>query len=184
MSFMLLAGFLLCGSAYAPRGHGDYSSTYAMVKLVPAGGSGITGTLKLQQSGQYLIIRGDIYGLTTGSHGFHVHEKGDIGNDCKNAGGHFNPQQHDHAAHSSPSRHAGDLGNIEVTGDHTSVYIVDGLLELGYGTMDVIEKAIVVHEGEDDLGLGDGDSKKTGNAGARVACGIIKSVTLSEFWSS
>eukprot|EP00092_Neocalanus_flemingeri_P026263 GFUD01028466.1.p1 GENE.GFUD01028466.1~~GFUD01028466.1.p1 ORF type:complete len:198 (+),score=26.09 GFUD01028466.1:88-681(+) len=183
MSFMLLLGFLLCGSASSTSstersesGQGDYSGTYALVEMVPAGESGVNGTLKLQEFGQNLYIRGNIFGLTPGLHGFHVHEIGDIGNDCMDAGEHFNPQQVEHAAPSATIRHAGDLGNIEVTEDDTSVYIVNERLKLGYGKMDVIDKAIVVTEGYDDLGLGDGDSKKDGNSGARLACGIIKLV--------
>ena len=56
---------------------------------------------------------------------------------------------------------------------------MDTVITLGDGgDRDVANRAIVVHAGEDDLGLGVGDaaegSKKTGNAGGRVACGIIK----------
>jgi len=62
---------------------------------------------------------------------------------------------------------------------YTFIEIVDDVITLGDGgDRDVANRAIVVHAGEDDLGLGVGDaaegSKKTGNAGGRVACGIIK----------
>ena len=61
----------------------------------------------------------------------------------------------------------------------TFINFDDAIISLGDGgPSDVADRAIVVHAGEDDLGLGVGDkaeeSKKTGNAGARVACGIIK----------
>ena len=61
----------------------------------------------------------------------------------------------------------------------TPVDIVDKMITLGDGgENDIVGRAFVVHAGEDDLGLGVGDaasgSKKTGNAGPRVACGIIK----------
>merc|ERR1719154_64931 len=47
------------------------------------------------------MFMGEITGLAEGNHGFHVHEKGDLGNKCMNAGGHFNPGKKNH----------GDLGN-------------------------------------------------------------------------
>lgn len=74
-------------------------------------------------------------------------------------------------------RHAGDLGNIvSPPGSATPVAINDKQITLGDGgSHDVAGRAIVVHAGEDDLGRGgDEGSTKTGNAGARVACGIIK----------
>ena len=80
-------------------------------------------------------------------------------------------------------RHAGDLGNIYTfpSSPVTFVTIEDNIISLGDGGLrDIAGRAIVVHAGQDDLGRGVGDkaveSKKTGNAGARVACGIIKVV--------
>ena len=61
----------------------------------------------------------------------------------------------------------------------TRINIVDHVITLDQDSANsVIGKAFVVHLGEDDLGIpglrdGDADSLKTGNAGARVACGII-----------
>ena len=75
------------------------------------------------------------------------------------------------------NRHVGDLGNIVTPPTHfTPVYIVDELITLEPGEENCISNlAIVVHAGEDDLGMGgDEGSLKTGNAGARVACGIIR----------
>ena len=84
-----------------------------------------------------------------------------------------------HGGPDADERHAGDLGNIEADDDGVArVYIVDHHISLGpTSTNNVVGKAFVVHAGEDDLGLGQGDdlqgSLKTGNAGARVACGKI-----------
>merc|ERR1711874_516393 len=140
----------------------------AVVELVPGAG---------------VVNKGEIIGLGSGLHGFHVHMTGDTGNYCKAAGGHFNPYEQQHSSPRSLSRHAGDLGNIiTIEGSAiTVVSLVDNVITLGDGgETDVANRAIVVHAGQDDLGLGRGDqaeeSKKTGNAGARVACGIIKMV--------
>jgi len=137
--------------------------------------------LKLIQGPGHVRIVGIIYGLKPGPHGFHVHMNGDTGDNCKAAGGHFNPNMNEHSAKSSVARHAGDLGNI-ITPTYsgvTQIGLVDEVITLGDGgSRDIAGRAIVVHAGEDDLGMGVGDkaegSKKTGNAGARVACGIIK----------
>lgn len=65
----------------------------ARVDLVPGGESGVSGTLLLKQAGPGgpVLITGAIKGLSEGPHGFHVHMKGELGNGCKDAGGHFNP---------------------------------------------------------------------------------------------
>ena len=78
-----------------------------------------------------------------------------------------------------PRRHAGDLGNIvTLTSGITQVTITDSVITLGDGGInDVAGLAVVVHVEEDDLGRGGDDqpmSVVTGNAGAKVACGIIE----------
>ena len=64
-----------------------------MVDFVDANGSNITGKVFLQQltPDSAVMIEGEIYNLKEGLHGFHVHENGETGNDCADAGGHFNP---------------------------------------------------------------------------------------------
>ena len=153
-----------------------------MVELLSGGGDvNITGSLFLEQGPYGVFIKGEILGLGPGRHGFHVHMTGDTGDNCKAAGGHFNPDQQEHSSPRSLSRHAGDLGNIlTLQGSPvTFVSLVDSGVTLGDGgERDIAGRAVVVHAGEDDLGLGKGDlaeeSKKTGNAGPRVACGIIR----------
>ena len=73
-------------------------------------------------------------------------------------------------------RHVGDLGNIEAGSDGTAmVDIEDDVITLNADSdNNVLGRAIVVHGEEDDLGIcGDMGSITTGNAGARVACGLI-----------
>ena len=61
-----------------------------------------------------MVLNVSVTGLTQGSHGFHVHEFGDISGGCKTAGGHFNPDETDHGAHDDPhdERHVGDLRSL------------------------------------------------------------------------
>ena len=66
------------------------------------------------------------------------------------------------------SRHAGDMGNIEADKDgHATLDYVDRTITLS-GERSIIGHAVIVHEKEDDL-----KTQPTGNAGARVACGVI-----------
>ncbi|VDK56643.1 unnamed protein product [Anisakis simplex] len=132
------------------------------------------GVLDMKQVGGTVEIKGTLQGLSPGLHGFHVHEKGDIGNGCVAAGGHFNPSNKTHGAPDDIERHVGDLGNIEANeAGVANVSIEDSVISLR-GPYSVIGRAIVVHEKADDLGRGNTPaSKTTGDAGARVACGII-----------
>ena len=90
--------------------------------------------------------------------------------------------QHFQNVHGAPSdgvRHVGDLGNILTPGNGpTVVTILDDVISLApEDDTSILGKAIVVHAGEDDLGTaGDSGSLATGNAGGRVACGIICAV--------
>lgn len=109
-----------------------------------------------------------------GLHGFHIHEFGDNTNGCISAGAHFNPYTKEHGAPDSDVRHVGDLGNIEAGGDGVAkVNITDKVISLE-GDRSILGRTLVVHADQDDLGKGGHElSKTTGNAGARVACGVI-----------
>jgi len=124
--------------------------------------------------GENVYIRVYITGLAPGKHGFHVHEKGDITGGCGSTGGHYNPDRMTHGAPGDEVRHVGDLGNVEANSlGIVDTTFTDHVMSLT-GPRSVIGRAVVVHELNDDLGRGNHpDSKKTGNAGGRVACGVI-----------
>ncbi|CAG7833663.1 unnamed protein product [Allacma fusca] len=148
----------------------------AVVVLHPDKDSGVRGILYLSQEGNHapVNINGTITGLTPGKHGFHIHQSGNTAEGCKSAGGHFNPFTQPHGAPGDDKRHIGDLGNIEANSEGTTeIKITDSKISLA-GTTTIIGRSVVVHEKEDDLGKGgDEGSTKTGNAGGRVACGVI-----------
>lgn len=132
------------------------------------------GVIDLTQVGTLVKLNGSVTGLKPGLHGFHIHEKGDLGNGCLASGAHFNPHKLMHGAPDDSNRHVGDLGNINApaSGD-TPISISDSVIALS-GQHDVIGRAIVIHSDADDLGRGSSElSKTTGNAGSRVACGVI-----------
>ena len=97
------------------------------------------------------------------------------------SGPHFNPAGKTHGAPGDEERHAGDLGNITAGADGVAaVALKDAQIPLS-GPNSIVGRAVVVHELADDLGKGDHSepgtqgktSKTTGNAGARLACGVI-----------
>jgi Cu-Zn family superoxide dismutase len=111
------------------------------------------------------------------THGLHVHTLGNLVDGCISAGGHFNPSNSPHGGptDAADARHAGDLGNVraDATGV-VDVCLTDDLISLAGGARSIIGRSIVLHADEDDLGRGGhADSKTTGHAGARIACGVV-----------
>lgn len=138
-------------------------------------GEPVQGVIHFSQEGEGPVqITGEIKGLKPGLHGFHVHEWGDTTDGCTSAGGHFNPHGKTHGGPGDDERHAGDLGNVEAGGDGVAkVNLTDKNLAL-CGSLNIVGRTMVVHADPDDLGKGGhDDSKTTGHAGARVACGVI-----------
>ena len=128
-------------------------------------------------------ISGLVYGLSPGEHGFHIHEAGDLADNCAAAGGHFNPFGKNHGAPGAEERHVGDLGNVAADEEmNTFVRIEDHLVKLsGEPELSVLNRAIVIHEGVDDLGLGgEEDSMTTGHAGPRAACCVITDTHITQ----
>lgn len=140
--------------------------THGVVVLKATKGNKVRGRLSLVQTDAGVKVTGRVNGLTPGEHGFHIHELGDItAPDGTSAGGHFNPDGHDHGSPGDDKHHAGDLGNI--TADDEGVAKVD-ILQKGLKLHFVIGRSIVVHAGKDDL-----KSQPSGDAGPRVAVGVI-----------
>ena len=148
---------------------------------VLTGSKGVSGKILFSEAGAAVRLTGTISGLAPGQHGFHIHQFGDTTNGCLSTGPHFNPAGKSHGAPTDSERHAGDLGNITAGADgKANVDITDNQIALE-GPLNIIGRAIVCHELPDDLGKGDHSqpgtqgktSKTTGNAGARLACGVI-----------
>jgi len=141
----------------------------AIAVLHPASGSQVTGTVTFTKAGDAVQVVADITGLTPGKHGFHIHEFGDCSSsDGSSAGGHFNPTHKQHGAPDASDRHAGDLGNIEADASGKAhLEWSDKVMKLS-GADSIVGHAVIVHEKADDL-----KTQPTGNAGGRLACGVI-----------
>ncbi len=173
---MTLAGLLsIAHAAAAGAGHDaladDASARQAVAHVQGAGAEKdkITGTVTFTAADEGVKVVADIEGLTPGKHGFHVHEFGDCSDPkAASAGGHFNPGNHQHGAPDASDRHAGDLGNIEADASGKAhVDVTDKSMKLS-GDNGVIGHAVIVHEKADDL-----KTQPTGDAGGRLACGVI-----------
>jgi len=134
-----------------------------------AGNEGVQGVVVFTKQGEGVKVEANVSGLSPGEHGFHVHALGDINcDDGKCTGDHFNPTNEKHGGPDSEERHAGDLGNISVGDDGKGTYNrVDRVVKLN-GPHSVIGRAMIVHAGRDDL-----TSQPSGDAGARLAYGVI-----------
>ena len=137
--------------------------------------SEVNGIIVFTQTASGVKVEYDINGLSDGKHGFHIHECGDLTEGCKSACAHFNPYNKKHGGLDSTERHAGDLGNITSKDGKSSGSLIATSLSLRFKHRAcIIGRMALVHKDADDLGLGENpESLITGNAGERVACGVI-----------
>lgn len=148
------------------------SAGTASATLAATEGNSVGGTLQFAAVDGGVRVTGQVTGLPgAGEHGFHVHEKGDCSDpDASSAGGHFNPASTAHGRVGQGEHHAGDSDNITANGE--GVATVDTLLQgvsLGDGAdTDIVGKGVIVHADADDY-----TTQPTGNAGGRLACGVI-----------
>jgi Cu-Zn family superoxide dismutase len=145
----------------------------AQAKLAPTKDSKVSGLVTFVQTADSVHVTAKVEGLTPGAHGFHIHEKGDCSApDGSSAGGHFNPTSAPHGDPSHASKHSGDFGNI--TADAKGVATLDVKVPLAQLTLtegspvNALNRGVIVHTAADDY-----KTQPTGNAGGRLACGVI-----------
>ena len=164
-----------CGTAPGPKTAAPSAQStagQAVANLASASGSLVSGKVTLTPMADGVHLTGIVGGLPANStHGFHIHEKGDCSAaDASSAGPHFNPSAAPHGKAESGAHHAGDMDNVVANAEgvvNLDVH-VSGVTLGGGAANDIAGRALVVHAAPDDY-----TSQPAGNAGARVACGVI-----------
>ncbi|MHB8520496.1 MAG: superoxide dismutase family protein [Limisphaerales bacterium] len=161
----------------AEQQHGDaaHAQAWASVKqavavLHPTANHRCRGVVRFTQDGDNVKVVADIEGLDPGQkHAFHIHQFGDVSSpDGMSAGGHYNPEAHPHGLPAAEMRHAGDLGNLEANSEGKVHYeITVSNISIAGTKNPIIGRGVIVHAKVDD------GSQPVGNAGARIASGVI-----------
>lgn len=131
------------------------------------------GTVQLYRDGVGLRLGVAVTGMTPGPHGYHLHTTGRCeAPDFTSAGGHLNPAGRKHGSLAAGGSHLGDLPNLVVDagGSGTSTEALPGSRDAVLGDIfDADGTAVVIHADADDY-----RSDPAGNAGKRIACGVLK----------
>jgi Cu-Zn family superoxide dismutase len=130
------------------------------------------GTVALTSTQGGVLLRLDLTAMPPGDHAFHIHAVGKCeAPDFKSAGGHFNPGQTKHGLMNEGGPHAGDMPNLHVPDSgKLTIEVLNPMVTLSKKTalLDEDGSAIVIHAGLDDY-----QTDPAGNAGDRIACGVI-----------
>lgn len=144
----------------------------ATAALQPTKGSKAFGEATFEQVGNKVRVIVFAQGLKPNQeHGFHIHEVGDCGSgDGMSTKGHFNPHGKPHAHPATGERHAGDLPALKSgKGGRGKFDVMMDIITVGPGPAGVVGRGLIIHADPDDY-----KTQPTGNAGARIACGVIK----------
>ena len=152
----------------------DAEMKKAMASLQAESDSNLSGKVMFTEENGEVTMKAEIMGLSEGDHAIHIHEKGDCSSaDGKSAGGHWNPTDQPHGKWGSEEGyHKGDIGNFKTNADGLgtiSITTNEWCIGCDDDTKNIVDKAIIVHDGQDDF-----TSQPSGAAGTRMGCGVIE----------
>ena len=164
--FTVVTIFLFSAVCYGQEG-----PQTSRAELMDAKG-GKAGMAALSETPKGVLITVELWDLPPGPHAFHIHSAGRCEPPFTTAGGHYNPHDKKHGVMNPGGMHAGDLPNIHIGQDGKGkVEVLASQVTLGKGTGSLFDEdgsALVIHAGADDY-----KSDPAGEAGPRIACGVI-----------
>ena len=149
-----------------------FDTKTALAAIGETNESGVAGKAVFTQIGDNIKLVVSLANASAGEHAVHIHTTGDCSApDGTSAGGHWNPTGVAHGKWGEGEFHLGDIGNMTVDDQGMGkIELTTNLWEMNTGSdIDIVGKAIIVHAGADDF-----VSQPSGNAGARIGCGVIE----------
>ncbi len=169
---LLVAALALAGCAHKEMSVVQTEAVAAQATLEAKSGSTVGGQAVFFTSAGEVKLRLEVTDAPPGKHAVHLHLNGDCSSDdAASAGPHWNPADEPHGRLGHGAAHMGDIGNIDVGNDGRGVLTFSTKeWQAATGTAaDVVGHAIIVHATDDDF-----TSQPAGNAGGRIACGVVK----------
>lgn len=126
------------------------------------------GEVTLAETPHGVLVKGSFSNIPPGEHAVHIHETGKCEAAFETAGGHLNPAKKKHGILVAEGKHGGDLPNLHVGAEGKVQF---DFFAHGLKLTDIEDQdgaAVIVHAGIDDY-----QSDPAGNAGDRIACGIV-----------
>jgi Cu-Zn family superoxide dismutase len=167
LRFWGLAAFLLAAASLPAQ------AQTAKASLQSADGKDV-GSVTLTQTPSGVLLSLSVKGLPPGEHAFHVHAVGKCEAPFTSAGGHFNPGNKKHGMIAPEGAHAGDMPNLHIPANgELTVEVLNAAITLEKGKpnslFDADGSAVIIHAGKDDY-----KTDPTGEAGGRIACGVVQ----------